>query len=437
MDRLPDETVLLIGDFLEDERSSEHPKDAHDAQQGLAALARASKRYHALFDHLLYLYPALTSPKQGRRWVQTYTSLVNPFTLTRLGKAWPPRVFKPETLSYNASGSTSIPSLPALDGLYLFANLHEVSFRGGLLSPDFLPLLLGPDRPTRQRIGALELSNCISFDERGLDRTLAFLLDATLLEDWNGNLFRYDDPSLWPNNWVDEYESDAEEEEREWFFEEGVYEYVRSMAWIDFSVFQKVYDSMVDLEPFFGNYHTYSGFRSLTSLVLDITCAAQLYLLFYTHTFPSLRFLATTSGSSACIAPTDLQAMRLSITRCWISLPCPASRTNRYRPVLLPAFFRLRHTLSSYKGFYGPPHDSEFGRFLRPTCWGADEYAILNIVLETNLDPTSATVPPLTAHEVVTENVRSHGRLSHYVEGLRLDVLDCSKMVLTIREDFK
>ncbi|GAA6033541.1 hypothetical protein JCM8097_001445 [Rhodosporidiobolus ruineniae] len=417
METLPDETVLRIGDFLENERSSEHPKDAHDAQQGLAALARASKRYHNLFNHLLFLCPILTSTEQGRAWLKLYQSFVSPFNRARLGSDWPPKVFKPEKLLYSGPTSDSIRTLSALEHLNLFSNLREIRFIGGTFANNFLPTVLAPGQPSRRNLRTLEISTCTDPDMHGFEAVLAFVLDVTLLENWDGELFRYDHPdlpSLAASRYGIDLEDENEAEDSEWWMLDEVYDLVHERAMDDFSIFEKTYSSMSGTRPFFGEYpRTKHSFEALTSLKLEILRVEYLYLLLYTSSFPSLRSLVFTSESHAQITPTDFQAMRLSITR----IPD--------QPPLYPR--RLRSG--------SPPKQP--GEFLRPSSWTADEPTFLNIVLHTNFDHSSFDVPPLTANEIVAENVRSEGRLAHFGDGLRLDLLDCSKMGLKPRDDFE
>ncbi|GAA6033507.1 hypothetical protein JCM8097_001430 [Rhodosporidiobolus ruineniae] len=417
MDLLPDETVLRIGDFLDYERSSEHADDAHDAQQGLAALARASKRHHALFNHLLFLSPTLNNMEQGRAWLKLYQSFVSPFNRARLGRDWPPKVFKPEKLFYDGPTSASIRTLPALQHLNLFSNLREIRFVGGAFANNFLPTVLAPGQPARRNLLTLEISTCTDPDMHGFEAVLAFLLDATLLENCDGGLFRYDHPDL-PSLAASRYGIDLNdgkgEEDSEWWMFDEVFDLVHEQAMDDFSIFEKTYSSMSGTRPFFGDYPgTKHSFEALTSLNLEILRVEFLYLLLYTSSFPSLRSLAFTSESHAHITPTDFQAMRLSITR-------------------LPDQPRL-----------GPWHStaprtplSQPGQFLRPSSWTADEPTFLNIVLQTNFDHSSSDVPPLTTDEIVAENLRSRGRLAHFGEGLRLEMLDCSRMTLTLTVDF-
>lgn len=97
--------TLPLADFLDAGRSNSLQQGAY--QRGLSSLSRLNKRFHRVVLPLLFSRPVLITPDQVETWTRTYTSFVDPFKRAAAGRAWPPKLFKPESVR-------STPSFPLL-----------------------------------------------------------------------------------------------------------------------------------------------------------------------------------------------------------------------------------------------------------------------------------------------------------------------------------
>ncbi|GAA5884271.1 hypothetical protein JCM6882_002204 [Rhodosporidiobolus microsporus] len=161
MDRLPDETVLLIAEFLR------HDDDVQAGQQSLAKLNRLSKRYHTITTTLLWTAPLFASPQQAERWGATYGRWATPFKLCEL-KQGKTSLLKPTKLSFHypfpalnrdpntgavAHWTHVLPAPTSRPGLSanIFSSLSSLTF----INCDGDPLLsdlLGPGQPLRSTL---------------------------------------------------------------------------------------------------------------------------------------------------------------------------------------------------------------------------------------------------------------------------------------------
>ncbi|GAA6011088.1 hypothetical protein JCM10207_005491 [Rhodosporidiobolus poonsookiae] len=129
MDKLPDEILIRIIDRLEEDRSCVRVRDRRSpAQQALAAFARTSKRFHQLASRALYGRPYLSSARQTKKWLKTYSQLVHPFMLSRKATRRPV-VLKPSTLAIHLRSECLPLYPPTFDHLNLFSSLTSLSLQ--------------------------------------------------------------------------------------------------------------------------------------------------------------------------------------------------------------------------------------------------------------------------------------------------------------------
>ncbi|GAA6033503.1 hypothetical protein JCM8097_001428 [Rhodosporidiobolus ruineniae] len=372
MDTLPDEIVFRIGEYLDDERLSEYTWLPYQAQHALAALVRVNKRFHLLLNDRLYLHPTLNGLAQARAWSRTYSCLVDPFKRAPAGKAWPPTVAKPVQLSYNVLKTPFSAVTQVLLELDIFSNLRELHFDGCAVTNDFIPL-------------HLELLD-------HFDRTLMFLLEAPVLLSEPTELFYvvepfWDDDGNMNRTWDslddpwDELDTIVQRSHRDW------------------SVFREHYVSWGNpLAPSPSAYPSHYPFCALSSLFIDVTSPIQLSLIFFTSSFPSLRYLAFSVRSSSSVTAETLQTLRRSVTI--VTNPSPSSH----------------------------------GDFLYPTEWSLGDFAFLEAGLDLHLPTESKMIPSLSPKELEEYKRSRHGRCGGY-GGPQLVVLDCSMMDLWLVEE--
>ncbi|GAA6033537.1 hypothetical protein JCM8097_001443 [Rhodosporidiobolus ruineniae] len=383
MHRLPDELVVHIAGFLDQERRHKSTAARRKAQHALAALARTSKRNLAALLPLLYLHPILSTRLQALSWTRTYTRLVNPFERAKRGTRWPPEVLKPKSLTYRSAKPLpgSFPGVvPALHEVALFSNLRRLAFVRCSLDSDFLPLLLAPGTDTRDNIQSVKVVACTSPSTSPVCHLiLSFLLEAPILLEGPEDFLR---AGLELRD-----KSDEEVPEYDW---DAIVEAEKKLvlnAHTDWSVFKTAWNPEASGGvPIFFEWNSCYRFSSLNHLALDVRSSQELYLIFYSASFPTLRILTFGSDSEAVIDDVDFQTLRHSITR--------------------------------------SSEDQEPGRFEAPSTWGEREHSFLHDALDFCLTD-HARIPPLSP----TKIEEYKGDFGGY-GGPRLDALDMSRMDL-------
>ncbi|BGP20719.1 hypothetical protein JCM10213_001037 [Rhodosporidiobolus nylandii] len=358
MDKLPDEIVLRVGEYLDIDRRPAR-KDS-EAQRALACFARASRRYNILLNPLLYLHPRLSCPSGVTKWVRTYASLVDPFKRAAASKNWPPVVFRPAKLFCRYDGAyRPLPHVKdVLNDLGVFSCLTSLVVHGCEPNSNFLPLLIGPGAPLRTSLRTFTLSKCLNPRQSdGFNLCLAFLLQLGQLLDDPIECFYFE-------------ELEAGQADDHNPIEEGSPEYwdryfdLLDEASLDFDLFAKAWSpDGWGGTPSFGDFLGVDPFYALSTLRLQVYRSEQLYLIFYTSNFPSLSFLTLLSGSDADVTPADIQTFRHSIT------PVPGRSPSSH------------------------------GTFFPPTSWSMDDYDFLNSEL-LRVFELGKPLPPLSQEEI-------------------------------------
>ncbi|BGP20698.1 hypothetical protein JCM10213_001055 [Rhodosporidiobolus nylandii] len=359
MDKLPEEIVLRVADFLEptvDYAMSDPPLDT----RRLYALALTSRRHARILLPRIYRLPHLVSPEKAKYWAARYSSLVDPFRLARelppqdvvrpteLVLDFPPIIrvgngsrFK-RTLEYRRYLLSGPPNIaPAIYHFDLFRNLTSLFVRNCRLDADFLPLLLTPGKPLRRNLVTLELIGCSRCDyisgspeDPGLERALMFVFEAlACLKDADYRCARFLDEGekLWDL---------GEEHQNPRLHREA------AAAHADFQRFSRLW--YFDAGPFEMQGHpTCCPFSSIHSMGIPLVNEAMVWLILGTSSFPSLSELHLLPAGPELFFPfSTLQLLRYSITRV-----APDDEAGFLYPPNMP----LRD-LDDLSDAYGDPH---------------------------------------------------------------------------------
>ncbi|GAA5836053.1 hypothetical protein JCM5353_003495 [Sporobolomyces roseus] len=277
MDKLPLELLQIIPDLIQQD------SDLDTRQCAVAALSRVNKLFYSIYASELFLKPMLTSENQAIKWGKSCASRVT-FSYRR-------------TVDSSVSTTTQLqrpinPSICISTPFTAFFFRTLTSFAISTLSPiveETLASLFGPGKPNRNTIRSLSL--CA--EEQ--NRVVNFLLEGIMhleFAGWDGGFEEPSDEAAthqledWEKHEEDIVKlSDEEWEERE--------EIGRQKALFDYSIY-KEWDQIVGPHLFnvigFPCSSDYP-FHGLGSLSLRVDEVSEWHLIFFTDSFPSLRYL--------------------------------------------------------------------------------------------------------------------------------------------------
>ncbi|GAA6017352.1 hypothetical protein JCM10207_005604 [Rhodosporidiobolus poonsookiae] len=294
--------------------------------------------------------------------------MLGPFKQSRAGRKWPPKVLKPEEIVFHFQTQASLPlNRYTFEQIDLFSNVTSLSFHSCRLESAFIPLFIGPGPEARSQLKDLELLSCA--DTVGRPRevyecVLSFLLEVIVLsEDAFPSLhFPSDAPRLLDKRGIlhgndddDKQPIGGSREDWEGWEVELDWSLFIETAHDDYPFFLQFWVERGYASPDISAWTHECPFLALRTLALQLTNTGQLYLIFYTSSFPSLRTF--TASSLWCIHADaqDFATLRYSITR--------------------------------------PP-----GTFLPPRVWSPHDLHHLSDALPAPLEP-DMSIPPLTSAE--------------------------------------
>ncbi|GAA5982151.1 hypothetical protein JCM5350_003473 [Sporobolomyces pararoseus] len=337
MDRLPPELLVMIADSIE--------QDPHRLrrQRSLAALARTNKTCYSICNSRIYRNPAMGEDRMVRKWVRFYLSKVNPWTVSK-GCTNLVDLVLPESISFftssdfwtNTSVNSISPLLRPLDttpaersfvGLLfsptLFQNLTSFSTsKSRRVDDDFLAHLFGPLGSNRTSIKTLLIPiegwPVVSFLLESLSRSewwwwpgidgkeqVETLIDE--INDWSLKEKLKQEYKLW-----------EEDEPYDGLLEETLGEIAIDLGLVKYSVFKQLSDDPPFVQDGFdkNRYIRCHPFTSLFKLSLLVQNIEDIYLVFYSSLFPSLRILELAGCISLEVGEIshDFKLLRFSIT---------------------------------------------------------------------------------------------------------------------------
>ncbi|GAA5901869.1 OBAP family protein [Sporobolomyces salmoneus] len=365
MARLPPELLALIADSVEQD-----PLPL-DRQQTLSALARTNTTLHEICNTRIYRHPFLNDGMNAMKWGKVYARLVNPWSICA-GTQRLEDVVVPESITFhyclpeekgddseeeeNVVHTVSVNKrleepLNVCLGLELemspFFLRHLTSFATleseHPTQPDFAALLFGPNGVNRATIKELSLVNSIRWP------FVPFLLVALDRMEWIAEIkytpslldsFPHDSLSIKARSALISF-LEGDEDVLDYDDEDEIYDTVRDLASTHWSMYachgaestdaDEVLAEILSNPPLNSLWHP---FTSLENLTIRIRFAFELYLIFHSCLFPSLRRLKVIGKIGTCDdANYDVKFFRHSITNGPLSEYVPQAGMMSFAPI--------------------------------------------------------------------------------------------------------
>ncbi|GAA5901746.1 uncharacterized protein JCM6883_000380 [Sporobolomyces salmoneus] len=341
MEKLPPELLGYIADFIEQDPLG------FDQQRTLSTLARTNKTLHEICNPRIYRNPLLRDGRTAMKWGKVYAQFVNPWTICA-GTQRLEDVVVPRSITFHHCGEEDLEdeeedsapvsnrleeSLNVCLGLELemspFFLRHLTSFtvpEGDCWTqPDFIARLVGPIGFNRTTIKELSLVGSIQWP------FVPFFLEALYRMEWITVVkytpsllesFPHDSLSIKARSALISF-LEGDEEILDYDDEDEIDDTVRDLAsthWPMFAYHETVSSEADEvLAEILVNPPPDPLLHPLTSLenlTIKIRFALELYLIFHSRLFPSLRRLKVIGRIGTSSDPiNDVKLFRLSVTQ--------------------------------------------------------------------------------------------------------------------------